>query len=132
MLLFTLLGGVLIGNGCLALFTWMGSPLIAMAGVLYVYHRESSSLAALEAASPVGRLALFYCRSALILGMNLIALPLAVTARTVAFSAIDILAGGGDLVGNVGGFVWLGNLFHSTLEWVDGVVSCRWVFGGYW
>jgi hypothetical protein len=76
MLLFTLLGGALIGNGGLALFTLMGSPLLAMAGVLYVYHHESSSLSALETVSPVGRYALFYCRSALILGMSLVALPL--------------------------------------------------------
>ncbi len=76
MMLFTLLTGALVGNGALSLFTLMVSPLVAMTGVLYIFHRDSSSLSALEAASPVGAYALFFCRSALILGINLAALPL--------------------------------------------------------
>ena len=76
MMLFTLVAGVLVGNGALSLFTLMVSPLVAMTGVLYIFHRDSSSLSALEAASPVGAYALFFCRSALILGINLAALPL--------------------------------------------------------
>lgn len=76
MMLITLIGGALAGNAVLSLFTLIVSPLLAMAGVLYVFNHNSSSLSALEAASPVGPYALFFCRSALILGTNLAALPL--------------------------------------------------------
>ncbi|MFZ3069503.1 MAG: hypothetical protein WA110_00050 [Anaerolineaceae bacterium] len=76
MLLITLVGGALVGKAALSLFTLIVSPLLAMAGVAYVFNHNSSSLSALEAASPVGPYALFFCRSALILGTNLAALPL--------------------------------------------------------
>ena len=76
MLLFTLVSGIMVGSGALSLFTLIVSPLVAMAGVLYAFNHGSSSLSALEAASPVSSRALFFCRSALILGTNLVALPL--------------------------------------------------------
>ncbi|MFZ3151166.1 MAG: hypothetical protein WA116_05710 [Anaerolineaceae bacterium] len=74
-LLITLAGGALVGKAALSLFTLVVSPLLAIAGVAYVFNHNSSSLSALEAASPVGPYALFFCRSALILGTSLAALP---------------------------------------------------------
>jgi hypothetical protein len=76
MMLITLVGGALVGKAALSLFTLIVSPLLAMTGVLYVFNHNSSGLSALEAASPVGPYALFFCRAALILGTNLVALPL--------------------------------------------------------
>jgi hypothetical protein len=72
----TLAGGLLGGAGALSVLTLLVSPLVAAGGVLYAFRSESASLQDLEAASRVGPRALFFCRSGLILAMNLAALPL--------------------------------------------------------
>lgn len=115
MLVFIVIGGLLAGGAGLTLFTLMGSPLIAICGVMYVYHRESSSLAALEAVSPVGRWALFSCRSALILGMNFVALPLLLIPGEILFPQIAfwrvVVIWLGVLVGLFGLATW------CTMRW---------------
>jgi hypothetical protein len=87
--LFTLVSGLFVGNAGLSLFTLLVSPLLAMAGVFYVFHHDSNSLSLLEAASPVGPLALFFCRSALVLGINLVTLPLLLVPGQVLFPQLE-------------------------------------------
>jgi len=115
MMLFTLVTGALVGNGALSLFTLMVSPLVAMTGVLYIFHRDSSSLSALEAASPVGAYALFFCRSALILGINLAALPLLLIPGQMLFPQLAfwrvVVIGLGALVG------LFGLATYTTVRW---------------
>jgi hypothetical protein len=115
MMLFTLLTGALVGNGALSLFTLMVSPLVAMVGVFYIFHRDTSSLSVLEAASPVGPQALFFCRSALILGINLAALPLLLIPGQMLFPQLAfwrvVVIGLGALVG------LFGLATYTTLRW---------------
>ena len=115
MMLFTLVTGALVGNGALSLFTLMVSPLVAMAGVLYIFHRDSSSLSVLEAASPVGPQALFFCRSALILGVNLASLPLLLIPGQMLFPQLAfwrvVVIGLGALVG------LFGLATYTTVRW---------------
>ena len=115
MMLFTLVTGALVGNGALSLFTLMVSPLVAMAGVLYIFHCDSSSLSMLETTSPVGAYALFYCRSALILGINLAALPLLLIPGQMLFPQLAfwrvVVIGLGALVG------LFGLATYTTVRW---------------
>jgi hypothetical protein len=85
MLVFTLIGGLVIGKGALSLFTVIVSPLVATAGVLYAFRSDSISLTRLEMASPIGPLTLFFCRSGLILAVNLAAIPLLLVPGQLLF-----------------------------------------------
>lgn len=115
MLLFTLVSGTLVGNGALTLFTLMISPLTAMVGVLYVFHRDSSTLSLLEAASPVSPQVLFLCRATLILGINLAALLLLLIPGQILFPQLAFwrvaLIGLGALVG------LFGLATYTTVRW---------------
>jgi hypothetical protein len=66
-----LCGSLWVGLRSLPIFVVFVSPLLAVAGVLYIFHHESDALTALESVSPVGPLGLLFIRSALVLGVNL-------------------------------------------------------------
>ncbi len=80
-----LIGGLVVGSGALALFTLVFSPLVAAAGVVYAFRTESRALAALEMVSPISPLELFLTRLGLVLGANLVAVPLLLIPASLLF-----------------------------------------------
>jgi hypothetical protein len=120
LLLALLVGGLWFGVQMLSFFTLVISPLVAMAGVLYVFHHESEGLAQLEAVSPVGPLGLFLCRSTLILGTNLLFFSL-------VFLTVDLMWPGFSYLRIVA--IWLGVLVglfglavYTSVRW-NGLLS---------
>jgi hypothetical protein len=84
-LFITLAGGIWVGKGALSLFTIIMTPLLVTAGVLYAFRSDSTALTRLELASPIDPFALFFCRSGLILAVNLLIIPLLLLPGEILF-----------------------------------------------